>query len=160
MTGEEEWMEKHRDIEYEGGRCWSLTWAVDQDTRARPNSLETHIVRKLLIIAMSPSGKNDSISSIKKLKLCKRVDLCHIRTPKATNWNVCDDTIGWLYVNLMHSKYTEVLKCRAFASILGLVGVKHCFGAVNAWCFQENFDSCKCEAMLKWNICMTRTVMP
>ena len=50
MTGEEEWMEKHRDIEYEGGRCWSLTWEVDQDTRARPNSLETHIVRKLLII--------------------------------------------------------------------------------------------------------------
>jgi len=39
-------MEKHRDIEGKGKRRWTPTRAKAQDTKANPNSLETHLVRK------------------------------------------------------------------------------------------------------------------
>ena len=44
----EKWMEKHLDMEgrRKGKRQWTTTRAVAQDTRASPNSQETHLVRK------------------------------------------------------------------------------------------------------------------
>jgi len=39
-------MEKHQDMEGEGKKRWTPTWAEAQDTGACPNSLETHLVRK------------------------------------------------------------------------------------------------------------------
>ena len=46
MVGEEEWMEKHRDMEGKKKRRWESTRVVAQDSRANPNSLETHLERK------------------------------------------------------------------------------------------------------------------
>ena len=46
MAGEEEWMEKHLDMEEEGETQWKPTQAVTQDTRTSHNSQETHLVRK------------------------------------------------------------------------------------------------------------------
>jgi len=36
MAGEEEWMDKHRDMEGEGKKRWTPTRAEAQDTRANP----------------------------------------------------------------------------------------------------------------------------
>jgi len=46
MAGEEEWMEKYRDMEGEGkgDGHWTPILAKAQDTRANPTSLETHLV--------------------------------------------------------------------------------------------------------------------
>ena len=46
MAGEEEWMEKHRDMEGEGKTRWTPTWAEAQDARTNSYSLETHLVKK------------------------------------------------------------------------------------------------------------------
>ena len=71
MAREEELMEKHRDMEGEGKRRWTPTWAKAQDTRAcSPNSLETHLVRK-------------------------RADIVHLRalSPWSNGWMEIDKTI-------------------------------------------------------------------
>jgi len=46
MAGEEEWMEKHRDMEGKRKRLWTPTRAKAQDTRTSANNLEIHLVRK------------------------------------------------------------------------------------------------------------------
>ena len=46
MTDEEKWMEKHQDMEGEREKVMDPNMGGSPDTRASPNSLETHLVRK------------------------------------------------------------------------------------------------------------------
>ena len=66
MTGEEEWMEKHRDMEGVGERRGTPTREVAQDPWASPNYLGSHLVGKRgELDTNGPGPKNVQYNCIK-----------------------------------------------------------------------------------------------
>jgi len=91
MGGEEEWMEKHQDMEGKGKKWWTPTRAETQDTIANPYSLGTHLVKA----HWTPTGcgPKDLLSSYIFTMVKSRTEIqlrdCYI------DYNWCFSQIFW-----------------------------------------------------------------